>query len=439
MYHHVKKLMYTVRVDQPDPRFGNMLLEQFGGANGELAAAMQYSIQGLNCDDAERKDLLMDIGTEELSHLEIVGALARLHLKPMKSDRDSAEADPLIAIAGGGGVSLCNSMGNAWTADYLKITGELDVDLRSNIAAEARAKIVYERLINFTNDAGTKDALQFLMTREITHMKAFTAALESMNKPRFFIGLIPPTPGLVDQFFNTSTGEGEDGEIDARGPWNEGGDWDVVDAPAFEALGAPAGGRESARAGGVDDRTTSTASEPELIEELLVDQLRDLLSAEGQLVKALPKMVKAAHADALKRAFEEHLDETKAQVERLKEVFGLMGTPPKAKTCKGMEGLLEEGSEVIEEGKQLEEVAADLALIAASQKVEHYEISAYGTARTMAGQVGLPAVAALLSKSLGEEEVADSLLTQVARELMSQARTGATKQPKHASSLARAD
>ena len=100
----------------------------------------------------------MDIGTEELSHLEVVGALARLHLKPMKFKREAAEADPLIAIAGGGGVNLYNSMGNAWTADYLKITGELDVDLRSNIAAEARAKIVYERLINFTDDAGTKDA-----------------------------------------------------------------------------------------------------------------------------------------------------------------------------------------------------------------------------------------------------------------------------------------
>jgi len=85
MYHHVKKLMYTVRVDEPDPHFGNMLLEQFGGANGELAAAMQYSIQGLNCDDPGRKDLLMDIGTEELSHLEIVGTLARMHLKPLKS------------------------------------------------------------------------------------------------------------------------------------------------------------------------------------------------------------------------------------------------------------------------------------------------------------------------------------------------------------------
>ena len=106
MYHHVKKLMYTVRVDEPDPRFGNMLLEQFGGANGELAAAMQYSVQGLNCEDAARKDLLMDIGTEELSHLEIVGTLARMHLKPLKSVREAAEADPLIAIAGGGGVNF---------------------------------------------------------------------------------------------------------------------------------------------------------------------------------------------------------------------------------------------------------------------------------------------------------------------------------------------
>jgi hypothetical protein len=114
MYHHIKKLMYTVRVGSPDPRFGNMLLEQFGGANGELAAAMQYSIQGLNCTDPARKDLLMDIGTEELSHLEIVGTLARMHLKPMKTSRAAGEADPLVAIAGGGGVSLCNSMGNPW-------------------------------------------------------------------------------------------------------------------------------------------------------------------------------------------------------------------------------------------------------------------------------------------------------------------------------------
>jgi Mn-containing catalase len=231
MYHHIKKLMYTVNVGTPDPRFGNMLLEQFGGANGELAAAMQYSIQGLNCDDPDRKDLLMDIGTEELSHLEIVGTLARMHLKPMKTDRDAAEIDPLIAIAGGGGVNLFNSVGDAWTADYLKVTGELDVDLRSNIAAEARAKIVYERLINFCDDPGSIDALQFLMTREITHMKAFTAALESMGKDRFTIGKIPPTPGLVDEYFNDSTGVGDEGETDAVGPWNKGAEWKIVEAP----------------------------------------------------------------------------------------------------------------------------------------------------------------------------------------------------------------
>jgi Mn-containing catalase len=433
MYHHVKKLMYTVRVGDADPRFGNMLLEQFGGANGELAAAMQYSIQGLNCDDPERKDLLMDIGTEELSHLEIVGALARLHLKPMKFDRESAEADPLVAIAGGGGVSLYNSMGNAWTADYLKITGELDVDLRSNIAAEARAKIVYERLINFTTDAGTKDALQFLMTREITHMKAFTAALETLNKPRFSIGQIPPTAGLVDQFFNDSTGEGQDGEIDARGPWNQGAEWQFIEAPAFQDVGVPEG--NVAAAASVDDRSTSTATDPEMIEALLVEELRDLLSAEGQLVKALPKMTKAANTNRLKAAFENHLEETKAQVERLKGCFTLLGAQAKAKPCKGMAGLIEEGQDVIEAGNEQDSVATDLALIASGQKVEHYEISAYGTARTMAGQIGLSAVAALLSKSLAEEEIADNLLTQIARELMSESRTGATKEPRHATAL----
>ncbi len=425
MYHHVKKLMYTVRVDAPDPAFGNMLLEQFGGANGELAAAMQYSIQGLNCDDLERKDLLMDIGTEELSHLEIVGVLARLHLKPMKFDRDAAEADPLIAIAGGGGVSLYNSMGNAWTADYLKITGELDVDLRSNIAAEARAKIVYERLINFTDDAGTKDALQFLMTREITHMKAFTAALESLGKPQFSIGKIPPTPILVDQFFNDSTGAGDDGELDARGPWNQGGQWQFVDAPAFHDLR-----RDVAETAPIDDRSTSTAAEPAMIQDVLVDGLQDLLHAEGQLVKALPRMAKAANSDLLRLAFEKHLDETRDHVERLKEVFTLLGAAAKPKPCKGMAGLLDEGNEVIEEGDDQDDLAADLAVIAAAQKVEHYEISAYGTSRALAGQIGRPDVAELLAKTLAEEEGADNLLTQIARELMGQARTGTSKAPK---------
>jgi Mn-containing catalase len=237
MYHHVKKLMYTVNVGEPDVRFGNMLLEQFGGANGELAAAMQYSIQGFNCEDPECKDLLMDIGTEELSHLEVVGALIRMHLKPMKHSRQAAEADPLVAIAGGGGVALFNSVGDPWTADYLKVTGDLAVDLRSNIAAEARAKIVYERLINFTEDAGTKEALQFLMTREITHMRAFTAALESMDKPAFSIGTIAPTPGLVDQFFVDSTGLGENGTSKEVGSIVKQAGLHLVESPMFKGKG----------------------------------------------------------------------------------------------------------------------------------------------------------------------------------------------------------
>ena len=220
MYHHVKKLMYTVNIGTPDVYFGRMLLEQFGGANGELAAAMQYTIQGWNCvDDIARRDLLLDIGTEELSHLEVVGALIRMHLKPLKTDSAAAEADPLVTIAGGGGVALNNSAGNPWTADYLKITGELDVDLRSNIAAEARAKIVYERLIDHTDDPGTIDTLQFLMTREITHMKAFAAALESMEKPPFSVGRLAPTPVLVDEYFDGSTGDGSEGDTNMRGPW----------------------------------------------------------------------------------------------------------------------------------------------------------------------------------------------------------------------------
>jgi Mn-containing catalase len=406
--------MYTVRVDEPDPRFGNMLLEQFGGANGELAAAMQYSIQGLNCEDPDRKDLLMDIGTEELSHLEVVGSLARLHLKPMKFDREKAEADPLIAIAGGGGVNLFNSQGSAWTADYLKITGELDVDLRSNIAAEARAKIVYERLINFCDDAGTKDALQFLMTREITHMKAFAAALESMEKPAFSIGKIAPTPGLVNQFFNDSTGAGDEGEIDTRGPWNEGGDWEFMTSPALSAADAD------------QEATIKTESSPPItpegVSELLLKELRDILHAEKQLTKALPKMAKAARFDRLRGCFEEHLIETETQIERLNECFSLLGETARAKQCKGMMGLVEEGQEVMADGEEQDDVVADLALIGAAQRVEHYEISGYTTAKNLAQLLRHSAIVSLLAKSLAEEANADQLLNQVARTLMSVAK-----------------
>jgi Mn-containing catalase len=148
-------------------------------------------------------------------------------------------------------------MGNPWTADYLKITGELDVDLRSNIAAEARAKIVYERLIDFTDDRGTIDALQFLMTREITHMKAFTIALESMGKPMFSIGRIPPTPELARQYFNDSTGVGDRGEPDVRAPWNQGDGWEFVEAPAFQELQSELAGTRTSAEGNGDGAASS--------------------------------------------------------------------------------------------------------------------------------------------------------------------------------------
>jgi Mn-containing catalase len=237
MYHHVKKLMYDVNVGEPDVRFGRLLLEQFGGANGELAAALQYTIQGFSCDDPERKDLLMDIGTEEISHLEVVGALIRMHLKPQKKTQALAEEDPLVAITGGG-LNIYNSMGSPWTADYLKISGSLEVDMRNNIAAEARAKITYERLMNLTHDKGTKDALQFLMTREITHMKAFSAALDSLGKDAFSIGQLQPTAVVVDEYYNDSTGEGQQGK-DGVGSWIGKYGLKVVNAPfSFQGAGS---------------------------------------------------------------------------------------------------------------------------------------------------------------------------------------------------------
>jgi len=312
---------------------------------------------------------------------------------------------------------LFNSMGAAWTADYLKITGELDVDLRSNIAAEARAKIVYERLIDFCRDTGTKDALQFLMTREITHMRAFSLALESLGKPPFSIGKIAPTPKLVDQFFNDSTGEGDHGEVDTRGPWNEGKPWEYLESPILQngdAVGSPI------------HAESSELYDPEPIHDLLVDQLRDILHAEKQLLKALPKMAKAARSDQLQNLLSTHLAETEGQVERLNESLRLLGSQARAKPCKGMAGLVEEGEEVMTEGKDKEDAAADLALIGSAQRVEHYEIAAYTTARNLALQLRHPAVVRLLTASLGEEQNAGQLLDQVAQPLMSVAKMPAS-------------
>lgn len=157
------------------------------------------------------------------------------------------------------------------------------------------------------------------------------------------------------------------------------------------------------------------------LKELLVEELQDLLHAESQLVAALPKMAQAAHNPKLRECFEKHLVQTQGQVERLKQAFELLGEKAEPKPCKAMKGLVEEGEETIKEGKDKEPLAADLALITAAQKVEHYEISGYGTARSLARQIGERDVATLLSHTLGEEESADYLLTEVAKPLIQQA------------------
>lgn len=158
-----------------------------------------------------------------------------------------------------------------------------------------------------------------------------------------------------------------------------------------------------------------------IIKELLIDQLQDLLHAETQLTGALPKMAEAAHHPKLKQAFEKHLIQTQGQLERLRQAFKLLGEKAKAKPCKAMMGLVAEGEETIQEGKKKEPIAADLALIAAAQRVEHYEISAYGTARGLARQLGEVECARLLSHTLGEEEAADFLLTAISDPLIQQA------------------
>jgi len=214
-----------------------MIMEQFGGADGELAAAMRYFTQGLGEDDPGRKDMLLDIATEELSHLEVVGSIVTMLNKGLKAQlaegqMNETELYRMVGAAGitakesilfGGAPALCDSAGVPWTAAYVDSRGEPTVDLRSNIAAEARAKIVYERLINITDDPGIKDALGFLMTREVAHQKSFEKALYAIEN-NFPSGKLPGIEKYASMYVNTSQGEG-----DASGPWNSGDEWDRVD------------------------------------------------------------------------------------------------------------------------------------------------------------------------------------------------------------------
>ena len=237
MFMHNKRLQYTVRVSEPNPKLASMLLEQFGGADGELAAAMRYFTQGLSEEDPGRKDLLLDIATEELSHLEVIGSIIAMLNKGAKAqltEQQLAEAElyQMVGSTGssakesilfGGGVALIDSAGVPWNADYIDSRSEPTVDLRSNIAAEARAKIVYERLIGITDDPGIKEALGFLMTREIAHQKSFEKALYAIED-NFPPGKLPGIERYANMYVNTSQGDG-----DMTGPWNDGEQWDRID------------------------------------------------------------------------------------------------------------------------------------------------------------------------------------------------------------------
>lgn len=246
MFHHVKELEFNARVSGSDPRFASLLLEQFGGANGELKAAMQYFTQAFAVRQAypDKYDMLMDIAIEEFSHLEIVGATITMlldgvngelknatdtmstitNLMPGKPEKEQmihqAMVNPQFLALSGGGPTLTNSQGVPWTGAYVNANGDLTVDLRSDLAAESRAKIVYEYLMQFTDDPYVKETLGFLMTREIAHYKMFEAALETIQ-PNFPPGVLQGDPRYTHTYVNMSNG------TPVRGPWNQGqGTWE---------------------------------------------------------------------------------------------------------------------------------------------------------------------------------------------------------------------
>ncbi len=224
MFFHKKELIAkSINVDTPNPRFAQLLLEQFGGATGELSAALQYWVQSFHVENPGIKDMLQDIAIEEFSHLEMVGKLIEVHTKNV--DQTEAFQSTLFAVRGVGPHFL-DSQGSAWTAAYLNEGGDVVRDLRANIAAEAGARQTYEQLIKLAPDAGTKDTLVHLLTREVSHTKMFMKALESLGKLTDpFFGNIQPDQ-TVDLYYNLST-NGKD----ERGPWNSDENFNYVANP----------------------------------------------------------------------------------------------------------------------------------------------------------------------------------------------------------------
>ncbi|KVL52415.1 manganese catalase family protein [Burkholderia territorii] len=274
MFIHNTRLQYTVRVDAPNPGLANLLLEQFGGPQGELAAAMRYFTQAITEEDPGRKDMLFDIATEELSHLEVIGSLVAMLNRGAKGELaeavdEQAELYRKLHGAGndshvtqllyGAGSPLMNSGGVPWSAAYIDTIGEPTADLRSNIAAEARAKIIYERLINVTDDPGIRDALGFLMTREVSHQKSFEKALYAITD-NFPPGKLAPVEPYDRVYFRM--------QPDAQplvGPWNHGGDLEIRPAePAVDGgTGIPEGMLEQRQADAIDAMAHRLASDPD--------------------------------------------------------------------------------------------------------------------------------------------------------------------------------
>jgi Mn-containing catalase len=276
MFAHNKRLQYTVRVTETNPGLANLMLEQFGGPQGELAAACRYFTQYLAEDDPGRKDMLIDIATEELSHLEVIGTIVAMLNKGCKgrlAEAVGSEAELYKSIQGagndshvtqvlyGGGPAFTNSAGVPWSAAYVDSIGDPSCDLRSNIAAEARAKIIYERLINCTDDAGVKEALGFLMTREISHQMSFEKALYSMQ-PNFPPGKLPGMKPFANVYFNMSNGGGP---ADQRGPWNEEPTFDYREAqPAVDGgSGLPEVHLDAGDTDAVEKLAQRTRSDPQ--------------------------------------------------------------------------------------------------------------------------------------------------------------------------------
>jgi Mn-containing catalase len=227
MFIHKSVLLHEVKVQNPDPVFAEKLLEQFGGATGELSASLTYLTQSFHTDNPGIRDMLQDIGTEELGHLEMVAMLIEQHTKRASANlQDKAYQSTLFAIRGPG-PHLVDSKGLSWDSRYVNEGGNVVRDLRADVAAEAGALNTYEQLIAMAQDDGTRQALVHLATREVSHTHMFMEALRTLNaldQPLF--GDLKPDQ-TVNLYFNLSSGPG----ADQRGPWNS--------EPAFQYVADP--------------------------------------------------------------------------------------------------------------------------------------------------------------------------------------------------------